>query len=210
MDGIPDKQIREILEALEEKRKYYRLRNGALLSLETREFEEIQRFLNEIPDEIDDLEKGLNVPMVRGIRFLMKSEEDGMFSVEEEARKLFDRLRNPESTGFDIPRQLEPVLRHYQKQGYQWMKTLAAHSLGGVLADDMGLGKTLQSIAFILSVLPEIREKKQPALIVCPSSLTYNWLSEFRKFTPEIKAVVMDGSKKREHGYRATWKAMMC
>ena len=52
MDGIPDKQIREILEALEEKRKYYRLRNGALLSLETREFEEIQRFMNEVPGDI--------------------------------------------------------------------------------------------------------------------------------------------------------------
>ena len=49
LDGIPDKQIREVLEALEEKRKYYRLRNGALLSLETKEFEEIQRFLNEVP-----------------------------------------------------------------------------------------------------------------------------------------------------------------
>ena len=44
MDGIPEKQIREILLALEEKRKYYRLRNGSLLSLETREFEEIESF----------------------------------------------------------------------------------------------------------------------------------------------------------------------
>lgn len=45
MDEIADQQIREILEALEEKRKYYRLRNGSLLSLETKEMEEIQRFL---------------------------------------------------------------------------------------------------------------------------------------------------------------------
>jgi SNF2 family DNA or RNA helicase len=196
MDGIPDKQIREILEALEEKRKYYRLRDGALLSLETKEFEEIQRFLNEIPEDIDALEKGLNIPMVRGIRYLTGIDEDGMFSVEETARQFFDRLRNPNSTGFDIPKQLESVLRVYQKQGYQWMKTLAAHRLGGVLADDMGLGKTLQSIAFILSVLPEIREKKRQVLIVCPSSLTYNWLSEFQKFSPDINAIVMDGSKK--------------
>ena len=49
MDGIPEKHIKEILLALEEKRKYYRLRNGSLLSLETREFEEIHRFLNTIP-----------------------------------------------------------------------------------------------------------------------------------------------------------------
>ena len=56
MDGIPEKQIREILLALEEKRKYYRLRNGSLLSLETREFEEINRFLNALPVQNEDLE----------------------------------------------------------------------------------------------------------------------------------------------------------
>ena len=65
MDGIPEKQIREILLALEEKRKYYRLRNGSLLSLETREFEEIHRFLNALPVQNEDLESGLNVPIVQ-------------------------------------------------------------------------------------------------------------------------------------------------
>ncbi len=196
LDGIPDKQIREVLEALEEKKKYYRLRNGALLSLETKEFEEIQRFLNEIPAGLDDLEKGLSVPIGRGIRILAGADEEGMFSVEASARQFFEHLLNPSSTGIEVPQQLATVLRDYQKQGYQWMKTLASHSLGGVLADDMGLGKTLQSIAFILSMLPEIREKKRRVLIVCPSSLTYNWLSEFQTFTPDISAVVMDGPKK--------------
>ena len=55
------------------------------------------------------------------------------------------------------------------------MKTLAHYRFGGILADDMGLGKTLQSIAFIDSVLTEIREKKLPILVVSPSSLVYNW-----------------------------------
>ncbi|WP_435372042.1 SNF2 helicase associated domain-containing protein [Sporosarcina luteola] len=195
MDGIPDKQIREILEALEEKRKYFRLRNGSLLSLETKEFEEIQRFLNEIPEDLETLEKGLNVPMVRGIRFLDAVGDDEMFSVEESARLFFERLLNPGEYA-EVPPSLEPVLRDYQKTGFQWMKTIAEFGVGGVLADDMGLGKTLQSIAFILSVLPNIRKKKRQVLIVCPSSLTYNWLSEFRKFAPEVNAVVLDGSKK--------------
>ncbi|WP_435371946.1 SNF2 helicase associated domain-containing protein [Sporosarcina luteola] len=195
MDGIPDKQIREILEALEEKQKYYRLRNGSLLSLETKEFEEIQRFLNEIPEDIETLEKGLNVPMVRGIRFLDSVGNDEMFSVEESARQFFERLLNPGDYA-EVPPSLETVLRDYQKTGFQWMKTIAEFGVGGILADDMGLGKTLQSIAFILSMLPDIREKKRQVLIVCPSSLTYNWLSEFRKFAPEINAIVIDGSRK--------------
>ena len=67
--------------------------------------------------------------------------------------------------------------------------------LAGFLADSMGLGKTLQSIAFIVSELEWIRSNKTPVLIVCPSSLTYNWLSELMKFAPQIDAVVVDGQK---------------
>ncbi|MCG7345885.1 DEAD/DEAH box helicase [Sporosarcina sp. ACRSL] len=195
MDGIPDKQIRGILEALEEKRKYYRLKSGALLSLETREFEEIQRFLNEVPGDLDDLEKGLNIPMVRGIRFLDAVGDDAMFSVEDSARLFLERLLNPGNYA-EVPPSLETVLRDYQKTGFQWMKTIASFGVGGVLADDMGLGKTLQSIAFILSELPAIREENRPVLIICPSSLTYNWLSELKKFAPDINAIVLDGNKK--------------
>src|SRR5690606_23133817 len=65
----------------------------------------------------------------------------------------------------------------------------------GILADDMGLGKTLQSTTFIKSVVSEVRERKHPVLIVCPSSVTYNWLNEIMKFTPDVQAVVVDGDK---------------
>ncbi len=94
-----------------------------------------------------------------------------------------------------MPESLDQILRDYQKHGYRWLKTLAHYGFGGILADDMGLGKTLQSIAFIQSELPNIREKNRPSLIVCPTSLTYNWLSELMKFTPEIQAVVFDGNQ---------------
>jgi SNF2 family DNA or RNA helicase len=94
-----------------------------------------------------------------------------------------------------VPSNLDSILIDYQKNGYQWMKTLAHYGFGGILADDMGLGKTLQSITFLQSILEEIRRDKAPALIICPSSLTYNWLSEFSKFTPDIKAMVLDGNK---------------
>jgi SNF2 family DNA or RNA helicase len=195
MDGISDHEVRGLLASLEEKRKYYRLRDGALLSLESREFDEIRRFLNEVPAQDEDLEAGLNVPIVPGLRLLGSLEEGEIFSFEDSFRRFMEAIRNPGSHRFDIPESLEPVLRDYQKQGYQWLKTLASYGFGGILADDMGLGKTLQAIAYMLSELPKIRRLRQPALIVCPSSLTYNWLSEFERFAPEIRAGVMDGSK---------------
>ena len=194
MDGVHEQHIREILVALEEKRKYYRLANGSLLSLEAREFEEINRFLHAVPDQEMELEKGLQVPIVRGLQ-LLDATDDDVFTLEASFRQLMENLQHPDRTAFDIPQHLEPILRGYQKDGYRWMKSLASFGFGGILADEMGLGKTLQSIAFIQSELLNIRERKLPALIVCPSSLTYNWLSEIAKFAPQIKVAIVDGSK---------------
>lgn len=194
MDGVHEKHIREILLAMEEKRKYYRLANGALMSLEAREFAEIKRFLQAVPAQDEDLGEGFNVPIVRGLQ-LLDAAGDDVFTLEASFRQLMDSLRYPDRLTFEVPQHLAPVLRDYQKDGFRWMKSLASSGFGGILADDMGLGKTLQSIAFIQSELLNIRKKKLPVLIICPSSLTYNWLSEFTQFAPDIKVAIMDGNK---------------
>lgn len=193
MEGMAEKEIRAVLAALEEKRKYYRLKNGSLLSLETREFEEIDRFLKALPIQPEDWESELNIPIVRGLQLL--DDDSKVFMFEDSFRQFLHTIRHPSTMLFQVPNQVESILHDYQKQGYQWMKTLAHYGFGGILADDMGLGKTLQSIAFILSELSTIRDQKLPVLVVCPSSLTYNWLSEIMKFAPELQAVVMDGNK---------------
>ncbi|MEH7222880.1 DEAD/DEAH box helicase [Bacillus sp. JJ1566] len=195
MKGIADQEIREILGALEEKRKYYRLKNGSLLSLETREMEEIQRFLHAVPIQDDHFEETLNMPMIEALPLLDSIDDSKIFTAEESFRQFLDSIRNPDDLSIEVPKHLEPILRDYQKQGFKWMKSLASYGFGGILADDMGLGKTVQSIAFIVAELSNIRERKQPVLIVCPSSLTYNWLRELLKFAPELQAVVIDGNK---------------
>ncbi|HYK75193.1 MAG TPA: SNF2 helicase associated domain-containing protein, partial [Pseudoneobacillus sp.] len=205
LDGIRDKDIREILQAVEEKRKYYRLRNGSLLSLETREFEEIQRFLQAVPVQHEDLESGLNVPIVRGLQLLDSVDHQETFQFEESFRGFLDNFYHPERLDFEVPQPLVPILRDYQVKGYKWLKTLASYGFGGILADDMGLGKTLQSITFIVSELSAIRKKKQPALIVCPASLTYNWLKELMKFAPDVQAIVVDGPKEERMKLQKEW-----
>ncbi|MFC5465947.1 SNF2 helicase associated domain-containing protein [Lederbergia graminis] len=195
MEGFPERDIREVLKSLEEKRKYYRLRNGSLLSLETREFEQIKRFLQAAVIQEEDLEAGLTVPIVRGLRLLDSVDDASTFNIEESFKQFLEKVANPSESEFAVPESLDSIMRDYQKHGYRWMKTIASYRFGGVLADDMGLGKTLQAIAFILSELPIIREKGLPVLVVCPSSLTYNWRSELEKFTPELQAVIVDGNK---------------
>jgi SNF2 family DNA or RNA helicase len=193
MDGIPNHDIKEILAALEEKRKYFRLRNGSLLSLETREFEDIHRFMQGLTTKERGLDSGLNLPIVQGLQLLDTFESDQTLLLEESFRDFMKTLSNPE--GYEVPQEVDSILRDYQKQGYKWMKALASYGFGGILADDMGLGKTLQSITYILSELAVIRERKLPVLIVCPSSLTYNWLSELMKFSPNLESIIIDGSK---------------
>ncbi|WP_445505690.1 SNF2 helicase associated domain-containing protein [Niallia sp. 03091] len=192
---FPEKEIRDILTALEEKRKYYRLRNGSLLSLETREMEEIQRFLQSPQIQQEDLINGVDLSIHQSFPLAAFLEENHLLEKTESFREFAAILQKPGSMNFDVPKNIEPILKDYQKIGFNWMKTLAYYGFGGILADDMGLGKTLQSIAFILSELKTIRRENLPALIVCPSSLTYNWLNEWMKFAPETQVVVMDGNK---------------
>lgn len=196
MDGISDSEIRNLLKSLDDKRKYYRLPNGSLMPLESAEFQEIIRFMNEVGIRKDDLKGSeFRLPIVRGLYLIDSDKQGNAVKLSKSFRKLLNNLRNPDNLDFPIPTNLASVLRDYQKDGYQWMKTLAYYRFGGILADDMGLGKTLQSISFIVSVLSEIRDQGLPAIIVCPASLMHNWRHELKKFAPEVKAVVADGSK---------------
>lgn len=196
MDGIPETDIRNLLKSLEEKRKYYRLPNGALLPLEGEEFQEIIRFMNDMDIRKGDVKKTqFRLPIVRGLHLMDSERAWNTVKLGKSLRRLLENMRNPDNLDFPVPDSLAPVLRDYQKYGFQWMKTLTHYHFGGILADDMGLGKTLQSIAFLLSVLPEIREQGLPAIIVSPASLIYNWRNELKKFAPQMRAVIADGSR---------------
>lgn len=84
-----------------------------------------------------------------------------------------------------LSKKVSATLRPYQQSGFKWLQTLEELGWGGCLADDMGLGKTLQTIAFI-----QFLKEKYPGsthLVVCPTSLLYNWQGEFDKFCPTLK-----------------------
>lgn len=67
------------------------------------------------------------------------------------------------------------------------------NGINGILADEMGLGKTIQCIAHIAMMI----EKKVmgPFLVVAPLSTLPNWISEFKRFTPEVRAQRVTGSQ---------------
>ncbi len=82
-------------------------------------------------------------------------------------------------------KEIKATLRPYQLAGFQWMQTLNSIGWGGCLADDMGLGKTLQTITF-LQYLKE-KNKGSTQLVICPTSLIFNWENEIKKFCPSLK-----------------------
>ena len=90
---------------------------------------------------------------------------------------------------------LETVLRPYQKQGVAWLRFLGENGFGGILADEMGLGKTLQTLAFFRS---RRAGATRPDLVVCPTSLVFNWVAEAKKFTPELKVLALHGPERQE------------
>ncbi|MDK2600589.1 DEAD/DEAH box helicase [Bacillus stercoris] len=65
----------------------------------------------------------------------------------------------------------------------------------GILADEMGLGKTPQAIGAIHRLWKKGEVSK--ALIVCPTSLKYQWKEEISKFT-DHKGIVIDGTRSKE------------
>jgi len=84
----------------------------------------------------------------------------------------------------------------YQKEGI----CFAAEKGRCIIADDMGLGKTIQAIA-----ATELLRKETgiaSALIICPTSLKFQWKSEIEKFTGQ-KAWIIEGVfTKRTDQYR--------
>ncbi len=85
-------------------------------------------------------------------------------------------------------------LRPYQLSGFHWLQTLDELGWGGCLADDMGLGKTLQTISFIQYIREKYAGSTQ--LVVCPTSLIFNWEGELQKFCPSLKFHIHYGAQR--------------
>ncbi|MGM0602446.1 MAG: SNF2-related protein [Bacillota bacterium] len=99
-----------------------------------------------------------------------------------------------------IPSEVREILRDYQKEGFYWLNFLQKFNFGGILADDMGLGKTLQMLTLIKSVSPQ-----QPALVVCPRTLIYNWKEESEKFFDNLKTLVYYGTPEERDDMRSSF-----
>ncbi|MCI9286705.1 MAG: DEAD/DEAH box helicase family protein [Clostridia bacterium] len=195
-------ELKDILEKYRLKKKYYRLKNGDFLSLEENEdMNFLDSLISGTEISYKELESGnIKLPIYRSLYLdrIMNRFENTTIKKDETYRKLIGNVQDKTNTSdLEIPKDLENILRQYQKIGFKWLKTLDEYQFGGILADDMGLGKTIQIISVILSYIENCKENRKPIMVVCPSSLSLNWKAEIEKFASDINALVISGSAQK-------------
>ncbi|MCP4701509.1 MAG: hypothetical protein GY862_32330 [Gammaproteobacteria bacterium] len=194
--------LAQLQESVEGKKRWVALNDGSLAELT----EELRELLQEGLDVMSGSGQArLAVHQVGRLDQWMHSPE-----VTVETDKQVDALRERSiffsnfsklagdkkiGTEVELPRDLNAELRPYQIQGLAWLRFLHDLSAGGILADDMGLGKTLMTLAMI--AWRKEKEGELPNLIVCPTSVTANWIKEAARFTPGLKTALLTG-KERE------------
>ena len=193
-------EIKEIMKDYMMKKSFHRLKNGDFIDLSNNNLDVLQELVNGTDIDYEELKSdSISLPVFRGM-YLDKIFKKNEIRIKQDDnfKTLVDDVKDKRINGkFELPKNLNASLREYQKLGFDWVKTLDAYGLGGILADDMGLGKTLQMLSVILDYFENISDEdsKLPVLVVCPSSLSLNWLEESKKFTPTLKSIVISGDQ---------------
>jgi len=120
-------------------------------------------------------------------------EEISDVEIDKDFREHQAKIRKIGNREFKIPKALHAELRPYQREGYVWMARLASWQLGACLADDMGLGKTVQALAILLKFA-----SGGPSLVVAPTSVVPNWISETNRFAPGMKIRELGSYSRKE------------
>ena len=199
-DEIPKDELKDMFRSYRMKKKYYRLKNGDFIDLDDTNLQDVWDIVKNLNVTGKDLEEDYISLSKNAAIYLNEAFENKNLEIEkdEEFSKLVDQILHPSTTEYKLPTNLNAELRPYQESGYKWLRTLSKHNLGGILADDMGLGKTLQTIVYIAGIREDsesVPKQERPRfLIVCPSSLIYNWQDEIENFAPHLTSRIVIGA----------------
>jgi hypothetical protein len=193
--GLAYQELAAFEEAVREKKKCYRMKNGDFIDLTGSEIQKFGKLLEQLRFDGAEIEKNvIIIPKYRALYLsqMIRTHGLGNFELNTALTQLIQTVNIPQKLETTLPANLDRILRPYQKTGFKWLKTLSTSGFGGILADDMGLGKTLQIIAWVQC---EYSRSLLPSLVVAPTSLVYNWREEMAKFAPELSVLVLCGAR---------------
>jgi superfamily II DNA or RNA helicase len=181
--------VAEVKRALANKQQFVQLSDGTLGILPEEWIKKYSLLFRVGEGKTDSLKLSRYHLSVVDELYENRNENELTLQLEEKYGKLKEFTEIKE---IDPPAGLQNVLRPYQVAGYQWLNYLHEVNWGGILADDMGLGKTVQALSFLEHYKKEKSGLK--ALVVCPTTLIYNWENEIKKFTPGLTYHIHHGS----------------
>jgi non-specific serine/threonine protein kinase len=180
--------IAEVKRALANKQQFVQLNDGTLGILPEEWIKKYSLLFRVGEGKTNELKLSKYHMSVIDELYENRNEEELFIRLEEK----YDRLKGFKSIReVDPPAHLEPILRPYQAFGFKWLNYLSEVRWGGILADDMGLGKTVQALSFLQHFKSE--HGNINALVVCPTTLMFNWENEIKKFTPDLTRYIHHG-----------------
>lgn len=198
---VSSDELLDILSQYHQKKKFIRLKNGDFMKLQDNEgVSELAQVMDELHLSLKDMVKGkMHIPAYRSLYLdkMLEGKADVYADRDRHFRELIKGFKTISDSDYDVPACLEDTIRPYQREGYQWLRTMDQYGFGGILADEMGLGKTLQALACLEAVHEEEKSetaRSHTSLVICPASLVYNWMEEVKKFAPSLRALAVTGS----------------
>ena len=184
-------EFEEIYSTIQSGEKYHRIRSLGFVEFPAQDIYSIMRTFNSF-DVYRNNEDKFFVKTYRA--GLLKELEN--FGVELDLSEEFNNFwsqMSSFSTTDDVtkPKKIKAELREYQSKGFSWLWFMYKYGLNGILADDMGLGKTLQALC-LLQKAKEV-DGSSPTLVICPTSVVFNWEVEIQKFAPDLTCLKLSG-----------------
>jgi superfamily II DNA or RNA helicase len=177
-------RLADLFAAIREGRRYVPVGKGGFVRIE----ETLRAALERAEGAAFDLRGTIQISGVASDQLSELVEEESQIEADAAFGRLRRQMREAQEVVVDLPASLNEILRPYQKAGVQWLARLAHWGAGAVLADEMGLGKTIQTLALLSH-----RAALGPALVVAPTSVVPNWITEAARFVPGLRVRLYRG-----------------
>ncbi|MHA1343466.1 MAG: DEAD/DEAH box helicase [Promethearchaeota archaeon] len=192
-EDLSDDEFKNIIETKEPLIKW----RGKWILVEQEDIEEFRTLFNknEVSGSINYIE-ALKLGLTSK-KTLQENKDSFEVIIQGDLNDIIENIKSLEQfEDIETPKSFKGILRPYQKEGLKWMANMCNYNFGICLADDMGLGKTIQIIALLLHFKENYPNDPGAVLIVCPTSILFNWEREIKKFAPKMDILLHHGPER--------------